>query len=169
MIASLAQGLARRSPRERMLLVLLAGVVIPAGLVFLVVLPLQEQRSAARAALRDSEATRAWYVARQAEITALPASQVTPDAADRVTTAPIGLGGIEARLIESGLRDAVTLLANTQGASVALTLAAVPFGALMDWIEGIERDAGYRLSALQLERGDDGGLVNAEFRLEPRR
>jgi type II secretory pathway component PulM len=166
MIAALARGLAGRSRRERVLLALLAGVVIPAAFVVLAALPLQEQRAAARAAVTEAEATRDWYLARQTEIAELP-GQIPEAAMPRI--APVGLGGIEARLIDAGLRDAVTLLANAQGASVSLTLSGVRFEALMAWIEGIESEAGYRLAALRLERGEDGGLVDADLALEPRR
>lgn len=165
MIARAAALLAQRTPRERLLLALLLGVVIPVGFVFLAVLPLLDQRTAARSALAEAEATQTWYLARQLEIAALP---VAGDAPVEVARQAVGLGGIEDRLIDAGLRDSVTLLANVQGDSVSLTLANVPFGALMGWVEVIEAEAGYAVSALRLERGEDGGLVRAELRLEPK-
>lgn len=169
MIAALAQSLARRNRRERWLLAILLAVVVPVAFVALVALPLLEQRAAAHRALTDAQATQAWYVARQHEIAALPSTErASPDLAETAIT-PIGLGGIEARLIDADLRNAVTLLANTQGDSVSLTLNAVEFSALMAWIDSIEDNAGYRLTALRLERGVDAGLVTAELRLEPQR
>lgn len=165
MIASLAALLAQRSPRERVLLAVLLGLVVPVAFVFLALLPLLDNRAAAREALTEAVATQTWYIARQAEIAALPTAEAPESVA---AIAPVGLGGIEARLIDAGLRGSVTLLANVAGDSVSLTLANVAFEALMNWTETLEAEAGYAVSALRIERGEDGGLVSAEIRLEPR-
>jgi type II secretory pathway component PulM len=164
MIASFAALLARRSARERGLLAVFLWLVLPVVFVFMVLQPLLEQRAVARAGLAEAEATQRWYIARQVEIAALPVRGETPEA-PRV--AAVGLGGLEDRLIDAGLRNSVTLLANVQGDSVSLTLQDVPFDGLMLWAESIEAEAGYSVSALRLERGADGGLVSAELRLEP--
>jgi len=164
MMTGLAHALARRNPRERLLLALLLLVVVPAALVMLVALPMIERQAQAQAALAAAQDTRAWYLTQQSAIARLPLTEAAPAPEPR---SPVGLGGIEDRLIDAGLRDAVTLLANTQGDTVTLTLAAVPFADLMGLIDGIVAQAGYRLSALRLERGFDGGLVDAEIRLEP--
>ncbi|WP_323035471.1 type II secretion system protein GspM [Pararhodobacter sp.] len=164
MIANLSALLAQRSSREQLMLALLLWLVVPVAFVGLVLLPLSEQRRTARAALAEATATQTWYLARQADIAALPVADAqVPDPKIEA----VGLGGIEARLIDAGLRGAVTLLANTQGDNVSLTLANVPFEGLMQWIELLEADAGYTLAALQIERGEDGGLVSAVLRLEP--
>jgi len=166
MIAVLARSLAARSPRERLLIAALAILVVPLALWFLAVVPLLDQRAQARSALAEAQATRAWYLARQAEIVALPAPGGA--AVPEVAVAPVGLGGIEARLIDADLRDHVGVLTNVQGGSVTLALDSVGFGELMAWIDGIEADAGYRLSALRLVRGRGPGQVDAELRLDPR-
>ena len=67
----------------------------------------------------------------------------------------------------AGLRDQVGVLTNVQGGSVTLALDTVGFGDLMAWIDGIEAEAGYRLSALRLVRGTGPGVVDAELRLDP--
>ncbi|MCA2012764.1 type II secretion system protein GspM [Pararhodobacter sp. CCB-MM2] len=164
MIAALARLLARRSPRERLLLALLVLAALPLGAVTLVALPLAEARQQAAATLSEARATQEWYRARQVEIAALPA-QGGP-APEQARVAPVGLGGIEARLIEAGLRDGVTRLAEASGRRVALDLTGQPFAPLMDWLAALEADAGYRVSALQLERSGPG-LVDAELQLEP--
>jgi general secretion pathway protein M len=164
MIAALSHGLARRSARERLLLAALVLVALPVAAVFLGAQPLMDQRNTARAALAEAEAERGWYVARQAEIAALPVNGETR--VDR-PAAPVGLGGIEARLIEAGLRHAVSQLANAQGNSVVLEFESVGFEMLMRWLDGVETNAGYRVSALQILRGDGEGQVEAELRLEP--
>ncbi|WP_127105281.1 type II secretion system protein GspM [Pararhodobacter zhoushanensis] len=165
MIAALARLLAGRSPRERLLLALLALGALPVAFVALVALPLMDARTAARADLAAAQAVRDWYAARQLDIAALP----RPGTATQTERpAPVGLGGIELRLIDAGLRDAVTLLANGPNGRVALTLAEVPFGDLMGWLDGIEDGAGYRINALQVERSAPGE-VDAELQLEPLR
>ncbi|MCB1396384.1 MAG: type II secretion system protein M [Rhodobacter sp.] len=165
MIAALARNLAARSPRERLLIAALAILVVPLALWFLAVVPLMEQRAQARSALAEAQATRAWYLARQDDIAALPVPGTV--AAPAAAVAPVGLGGIEARLIDAGLRDQVGVLTNVQGGSVTLALDTVGFGDLMAWIDGIEAEAGYRLSALRLVRGTGPGVVDAELRLDP--
>lgn len=164
MISSFAHAVAQRPARERLLLAVFLGVVVPVAFVFLLALPLLEQRDAARSALADAQANRAWYVLRQAEIAALPQNGEAPVVATR---AAVGLGGIEESLIAANLRASVSLLANVQGDDVSLTINAVRFEALMGWIDTVEADAGYHLSALRLEQGGGDGLVTAELRLEP--
>ncbi|GAB4276919.1 MAG: hypothetical protein Kow0013_30400 [Pararhodobacter sp.] len=165
MIATLAAILARQSRRERVLIAVLVLAVLPLAAAFLIGAPLLDRRAAARAERTEAEVTRAWYVARLPDIAALPpvgAPAGTPG------IAPVGLGGIEARLIESGFRDAVVQLANAQGDRVALSLEGVAFEGLMPWLEAIEASAGYRVLALQITRAEEPGLVNADLQLEPR-
>ena len=163
---TLAQTLARRTPRERLLLALLIVLVLPLGFVFLVALPVLDQRAAAQSARVQAEADQRWYISQQAQIEALPQAVQTPSEA---SLPAVGLGGIEDRLIEAGLRDAVALLANVQGDGVSLTLGDVPFVDVMQWVAGIEAEAGYTVSTLRLVSGDEGGLVSVEMRLEPQR
>ncbi|WP_334192600.1 type II secretion system protein GspM [Pararhodobacter sp.] len=163
MIAALARQLARRSPRERFLLALLLLGAVPLAFLSLLALPLNEARTAARADLDAARATQAWYIARQAEIAALPQPGVAPPEDGR--PAPVGLGGIEARLIAAGLRPSVTLLANAPNGRVALSLDSVDFADLMPWIDGIGA-AGYAVAALRFDRTGPG-TVDAELQLEP--
>jgi type II secretory pathway component PulM len=165
MIAALASALARRSARERALVAVLLLLVLPFAAAFLIGGPLLDRRDAARAERAEAEVTRAWYRTRQAEVAALP--RVDPVASARAI-APAGLGGIEDRLIDAGLRDAVSQLANAQGNRVALTFESVAFEALMPWLEGIEAEAGYRVASLTITRTDDPGAVDADLQLEPR-
>lgn len=165
MIGALGRILAARNPRERRLLALLALVAVPLAFGFLLALPLLEARRNARAGLDAALTTRSWYLDRQAEIAALPVPG-EPVAANADTTAPIGLGGIEDLLIDAGLRDAVTLLANAPGGGVTLALGPVPFGPLMGWIDTLAPEAGYGLRALRVTRAATG-QARAEMQLEP--
>lgn len=165
MIAALARRLSRRSRRERALLGLLLLGGVPVAFVALLALPLIDAREAARQGLEAARATQQWYRARQAEIAALPRPDEGAPAAG--AEVPVGLGGIEARLIEAGLRPAVTLLANAPNGRVALSLEGVDFAAAMGWVDGLAA-AGYRLAAMQLAALGPG-TVDAELQLEPLR
>ena len=169
MIERLAAQIMRLSRRERWLLVAALLVALPLGFVFAIAEPLAERRLAAEARLAEAQAQRDWLQARQAELAALPAAAATITAgAEEVETNPVGLGGIEARLAEGGLRQHVVLLAAPSGGAVAIQFEGVRFGALMEWIEAIEAEAGYALGALRLRRGDEPGAVSADLQLEPR-
>lgn len=168
MIGSLARALEGRSPRERGLLAALVLGVLPLGFAGLVALPLIEARQAAQADLDAALAERGWYLAQQARIAALPRPSDAPAGALPVSAAPVGLGGIEAALVEAGLRGAVTSLANAPEGGVALALAGVDFVPLMRWIETAPGAAGYHLAALRLLRAGPG-LLDAEIRLAPAR
>lgn len=161
----IAAFLAERSPRERGLLAVLGGLALPLAFLLTVASPLLQSREAARAALASAEETRQWYRARQSEIAALPQGQgpvvLVPGAS------PVGLGGIEARLTEAGLRRLVSTLADAPDGGVSLALTEVEFTALMAWIGTVEGSAGYRLGQMRLVPTGRSGLVNAELRLEP--
>lgn len=164
----LAQALARLTRRERLLIAALVFVVLPAGLVFGLALPLQERRAAAQAELEAALAQRAWLDARRAEAAALPAADAGEAAAARDAAEPIGLSGLEASLNDAGLRDAVDRISGTGGDGVTLGFAAVRFTDLMPWLDTVEAEAVYTLDTLRLARGDDPATVSAEIVLEPR-
>lgn len=161
MIGALARFLNERSGRERALLAALALVALPLAFALLVALPLIGARQAARADLAAAEAEQGWYRARQVEIAALPQ-------AGQPMAVTAGLGGIEAALVEAGLRGAVTSLANAPEGGVALALAGVDFAALMRWVEATPGTTGYRLAGLRLLRAAPG-LLDAEIVLAPAR
>lgn len=163
MIARLARWLLARSGRERLLLALLAvalaGLVAVAG----VVQPLEARRAAARAALDEVAALEVWLAARQLDLALLPPAP----GADAAAGPPSGLGGIESRLLADGLREQVGFIANTDGGGVALRFQAVGFAPLMAWLEAVEAADGYRVAGLRLQRGAEGGTVEAEVELAP--
>jgi len=161
-IAALAHLLAGRSPRERGLLALLVLLALPVAFVGLVALPLIDARAAARADLETAQAENLWYRARQSQIAALPVAGEPGPAAH---PAPIGPGGIEGRLIDAGLRPAVRLLQNAPGGAVSIELGAVPFDALMAWLDQAA-PMGYAIGTLGLTRAGPG-LVDAALTLEP--
>lgn len=146
MIAALTSFLSGRSPRERGLLLALVLVGLPLAFGALVALPLIEARAAARAELSETEAQRAWYAARQAEIAVLPEGVVALVA----RVAPAGLGQVEAALVEAGLRDGLERLAATPTGGAELVLSDVPFAVVMPWIDGIGQALGLRVVTVSL-------------------
>lgn len=164
MSGGLAEQLARLSARERRLLAVLAFLVLPLGLAWGVVLPMTERREAARQALDEAVALRGWLTARQAELAALPPETGPSTFAGDV----VGISGIEASLVDAGLRGDVSLLSNAPGGGVTLRFDAVSFLALMPWLEETEARSGYLVAGLRLAQGDAPDEVLAEVQLEPR-
>lgn len=157
----LAQALMDRTPRERVALAVLALVALPAALWFGLGEPLLARREAAREALAQAQAERAWLAARLAEAAALPAPAAAPP--------PAGLAALEQRLAAADLAGGGARLADAGGGAVALALEGAPFGRLMAWLDGIEAETGYRPTALTLTPAAEPGRVGAEIRLEPAR
>ena len=165
MSARLIDALLRRSPRERLLLALLVGVGIPLLVIVGLMLPLAERRAAAAVAYEDAVAERVWMADRVAEVMALG----QPVAANETGPRPaIGISGLEQSLIDAGLRDAVTSLANGTDGSIELGFDVVVFTLLMDWMSAQAPIWGYDLAALRLLRDvDRSGFVASEIRLRP--
>lgn len=160
-LAAAAAGL---TGRERLLLALLAAVAVPLCVVFLWILPTIESNRAVRSDLSEARALLDWVAARDAEAAAQQAraTQVVEDA-----RAPVGISGIERSLAEAGLRRAVTRLANRESGTVELGFDSVGFTLLSPWLDRIDTELGYRLSAFRIERGGGFDEVRAEFTLEP--
>jgi len=162
----LAGKLARMSARERRLLALLVFLVLPLGAVYGVVMPMAERRAEARLAVDEALALQAWVSARQIELAALPAETGPATPAE---VEAIGISGVEASLVDAGLRREVSLLANSPGGGVSLRFDSVYFTELMPWLDAMETGSGYAIASLRLLRGDDADEVQAEVQLEPLR
>ena len=160
----LIYALARLSDRERLLLALLGGVVLPLAVVFLLVLPMQQARDTAHSEAAEAEAILAWV---SKQVAALPADGAQ-DAAPAITpNAPIGISAIEQSLVQAGLRAQVQDLSNRTGGGIDLAFDAVEFAALTGWLADISPTWGYRIAEMRIEQGDAPGLVRAAFQLEP--
>lgn len=154
------------SPRERGLLAFLAVVVVPLAIAYGLVLPVLNARQEARQALDTAQTLRRW-VAAQADQNAALLAAPAPVAAP--AGPPIGVSGIEESLIDAGLRDDVSRLANEADGGVSLGFEAVRFSALADWLVGVEPGWGYNLSAFTFTRADTPDTVSADFTLDPRK
>lgn len=159
----LAGALGTLSARERWLLLATLLVALPAALWLGMAEPLLARREQARDDLAAAEALRGWVLARRAELAVLPQAGALQPAA------PVGLGGIEARLQAAGLSGGPAQLADAGEGAITLRFDGAGFDALMGWLEGVEAEAGYRLAALNAVPGDVPGTVVADLRLEPLR
>lgn len=159
----LAYTLAQLSPRERGLLLALCLVGLPVALYFFAVLPVVDARAAAARSAAEAEAMRGW-VAEQ--VAALPPEGLEAPADTAGTPNPIGLSGIEQSLMNAGLRDRVTQLANAQGGGVELEFDAVEFDRLVGWLHDTAPGWGYDVAGFRIAR-DEPGLVIAGFTLDP--
>lgn len=158
-MTALAAWLSGRSSRERLLLALLVLAGLPLALWLLLAEPLLAARDRARTDLAAARAQAEWVAARLAEAGSLPAPVPGPP--------PEGLAGLESRLATAGLGGGAARLADAGDGTVALALDLVAFDALMTWLQQVEAEAGYRLSALRLIPTAFPGAVAAEVRLEP--
>ncbi len=164
MSARIIDFLAGLSRRERWLLALLTGVALPLAAVFGLILPLSEARNAARAQVDEARLIEEWVAARAGEYLAQGALLGT-DSADQGP--PLGISGIEQSLVEAGLRQDVTELANSAGGGVTLRFEAVAFTALTGWLSLNQASWGYDLEAFRFVRGARDDLVEADLRLVP--
>jgi general secretion pathway protein M len=163
MIERLAGFLNGRAPRERGLLALLAGVVLPIAVILIWVLPQIAARAALNQQLSEAQDLQVWVAERVAEKVALDAALPEVIAGP---LAAIGISGIEQSLIAAGLRDVVTRLANREGGGVDLGFEAVEFSALSDWLDRSTPIWGYKIDAFRLEATDRAGSVAASLLLE---
>lgn len=152
----------RLTRREAILLALLALVALPLGLSSGVALPMQEARDRAIGTLAAAQADYVWVAAQAQTFAALAAAPAPP--AERAA----GIAGVEAALIESGLRAAVTALEAAPDGEIRLQLDRVAFGTFGHFLDGITRTSGYDLMALTIAPVDDEGRISASVGLVPR-
>lgn len=150
-----------RAPRERVLLALLAAVALPAAMAFGWLLPLQDDRRAAAAALAEAEALNTWIRDRQGEMAGL--ARAGPDRSG----GPVGASALEQSLVAARLRHRLSALETTGEGGVVLRFDAVAFTELMGWIDGQAPGWGYDIDALRLERSDTPAIVAARLVLAP--
>ncbi|MGR3375611.1 type II secretion system protein GspM [Salipiger abyssi] len=149
------------TPRERLALAIAVLLAAPLAIAFAVVLPLAEARRAAEQAEAEALAVDAWVRARAAEQAPLLAA---PEITAR---APIGSGGIEQRLIQGGLRDAVSDLGARADGRVELHFETVGFVRLANWLSAVHPRWGYDIESFRVEASDRPGDVAAWLTLVP--
>ncbi|MCF3596459.1 type II secretion system protein M [Rhodobacteraceae bacterium LMO-12] len=159
---SLIDTLARRSPRERVLLGLLAGIVLPLALGLGVLLPLHQARQAAERALTEAQVLNAWVATRAGESAAIAPATREPRA---VVAAPIGLAALEQSLTLAQLRGSISRLEARETGGIALSFDAVRFVDLMAWLEAQDPDWGYVITSAQIEPGRAPSLADVALEL----
>ncbi len=152
------------SGRERLLVAMLALVALPLGLVYGVALPLADARQEAQRAVAETRATELWV----AEQSLLYASETTAlrNAGEGANAGPpIGISGIEASLVEAGLREQASELANAADGGITMRFDAVRFTKLAEWLTEQETSWGYTLTGFTFERGEREDVVATDLRL----
>ena len=161
MSGRLIDFLLRLAPRERRLLGLLVLIVLPLGVVFGLLLPLQEARERALTERAEAVALNLWVQDRAAEMQGL---QPSVDAEPRTA---IGTSGIEEALIGAGLRDRLSELSSDSEGVVVLRFEDVRFTRLADWLSTVSQSWGYDIALFRFEAGDAPGNVAASLTLTP--
>lgn len=161
---SLIDWLAGRSGRERLLLGLLAGVLLPLALIFGVLLPLAERRAGAEAALEEARMLNGWVAARAAE--AVDLGPVAPGGGEAQVYDPIGVSGLEQGLKRARLWPYVARLEARSQGGIALDFEEVEFTRLMRWLEAASPRWGYEFDTLRIEPRQAPAMVKAALVLK---
>ncbi|WGW05916.1 type II secretion system protein GspM [Tropicibacter oceani] len=160
-MSRLLDFLLKLSPRERVLLGVTVGAVLPLGLVLGILMPLQAARMQAETAQAEAEALRDWVASRTAEAQGLTRAVPTRQAD------PIGLSGIEEGLIAANLRRDLSSIGTESGGVIALRFDNVDFVRLATWLSSSHPDWGYGLGTLRLEDIGIPSRVEARIELRP--
>jgi type II secretory pathway component PulM len=167
-MARLAQAWSARPARERWLLASLLFFFLPLALVYLVALPLIEQRDAARAAQDDERALYLWVQARDAEWQAgLKRSRTAPAVAPGIAAEPAGIAEVEAALDRAGLSPTVRTLENARDRQISLRLEDAPLSGVASFLEELGPVLGYRMARLRIAARPSPGLIAVDLDLEP--
>lgn len=159
MIETGLRFLAGRTRSERSWLLVLVLVVLPAGVLFGIALPLLERRDESRQQLADLLEQQIWLDQRMAEFRRLGPS------AEGASTGGPGLVEVEQSLVEAGLRGAVTRLANLGDGGIDLRMEDVDFGDLAAWLDGLEAGWPLAIRSFRMVRAETPGRVGVDLQL----
>lgn len=157
---NLMDWLSARTGRERILLGVLVGVLVPLGLVFGLLLPLAEQREAAERALANEEKLNVWVAARAAEAAKLAPAE--PEAAKDIPE-PIGISALEQGLKKARLWPYVKRLEAQAQGGIALDFEEVVFTELMNWLERSHPRWGYEFDSFRMEPRAQSAMVKVSM------
>ena len=156
--------LGEMTPRERWLLAIVFGLVIPLAIVFLWLLPLAKSKTAASTQAVVAHILHQWVLDRGVEYTALAR---LGDETTITNTVPVGISGVEESLKRANLRQFATQLTGRDAGGVEMHFEDVAFSELANWLSIAERNWGYTISRYRFERTAETGFVAAEFLLHP--
>ncbi len=154
--------LGKLSGRERWLLALLCGGVVPLALWFTWLAPLASARVAALSNLQEARQVSLWVSDRAAEKTLFRA----PVASGKRT--PIGASGLEQSLIDGNLRDRLSALSDRGDGRLELHFDEIEFTELILWLGASDLQWGYDIASFRFERTNRPGVISASLMLEPR-
>ncbi|MDQ2092214.1 type II secretion system protein GspM [Marimonas arenosa] len=154
---NLVDWLAERSGRERVLLALLTGLLLPLAVVLGLLVPLAEKRAAAEQALEEAQLLNAWVAARAAEAAKLAPVREEPDQ----TFDPIGVSALEQGLKQARLWPYVARLEARSQGGIALDFEVVEFTDLMRWLEAAHPRWGYAFDTFRIEPRLESAMVKA--------
>jgi type II secretory pathway component PulM len=161
MSSRLVDILIRLAPRERVLLGFLVLVIVPIGIVFGVLVPLNGARETALSQSAQAIALNIWVQDRVSEANTLVQSP------NSVPRRAVGTSEIEQDLISLGLRDAVSELSSDSDGVVALRFDDVRFTRLANWMSALDPASGYIISDFRIEATETSGNVVATLTLVP--
>ena len=135
--------------------------ILPLGVVFGVLFPLQDARKTALSERTQAVALNLWVQDRVRDVKALNPMP------ERGTRQAVGTSEIEQDLISAGLRDAVRELSSDSDGVVELRFENVHFTRLADWLTGLDPAWGYDVSLFRFEATETTGNVAATLTLAP--
>lgn len=144
-----------RTPRERVLLAVLAGIAAIALVLALIVRPLQTARAEALADIRTYETLNSGLRAAGSGsgVAAIPQRTGSPS---EIVTASAGAFGLTITRIEP------------EAAGVRVTMENAAFDGVVNWLADLARTSRLRATDVRLERRPVLGAVNAQILMEPR-
>ncbi len=150
--AKLRASLSRRTPRERVLLLVLAAAIAAYGTTTFILLPMLETREEARQSIARSDA----ILARLA--VAPPLSQEAQRRDDRPVTTIVTETAPQFDLTIRRLEP--------EGSGARLVLEDADYAKVINWLDNLVRDHGLRVGTIELERRPDPGTVGTRLMLE---
>lgn len=163
----LIRALLPLSLRERWLIALCSGVVVPLAVILGLLLPMAEARQRAADDLAQARTTTLWVVDQVGEARASGLSDVTSTVDLVAQVTPIGSSGLEETLITAGLRPSVRELGQSETGTITLRFEQVRFKRLAEWMSAWDTNWGYDITQLQIEATETSGLVLASLTLTP--
>ncbi len=155
-----------RSPRERLLLGLAALALCLLIAYALAWRPLQRHLDDLERAIPQQKALLHWLEETRAEVMALRRRSVPTNG--RRGDGRSLLAVVDQTARQAGLGGAIRRVEPDGRNGVRLRFEAVPFDALMNWLERIAGPGEVRIEAVAIDRRDEAGLVDARLTLRGR-
>jgi general secretion pathway protein M len=153
--------LAGLSQRERMLVLVAAGLVAVALLYLVLVLPLQSMTGRSEARVEQKSADLAWMRQVAPAVTAAAAAGGAADVATGESLVVL----VDRTAREAGLGAALRDQSPNGEAGLRLRLEAAAFDTLVEWLGRLQQRHGVAIEAANFDATGNPGLVNASLTL----